>query len=194
MASPEIAATASGRNSGSSIVSAASATNRPLLVMDAKKFGPSPPLPPPPPPPGGETFTAIAIRIGTAARTAMPAQFRRRPKISHSSERRNRGLIGRGLAVASATGASATDIETLPGERHERLLQIGCDDGEPAYRYALVNELRDGLLRRDRAEDPRGGLGSGLHVGHSQVTQDPGGLVGAVGVDAYPGHRAGPQL
>ncbi len=34
-------ATAIGRNSGSSMVSAASATNRPLSVIEAKKSGPA---------------------------------------------------------------------------------------------------------------------------------------------------------
>ena len=43
IASPEAAATASGRNSGSVAASAANATNSPLLVIASKKPGPPPP-------------------------------------------------------------------------------------------------------------------------------------------------------
>jgi hypothetical protein len=74
--SAEIAATATGRNNGSSRVSAVSATNRPLLVIEVRKSGPSPR---PPPAWGGEIFTAVATMIGTAASMARPAQLRRRP-------------------------------------------------------------------------------------------------------------------
>jgi hypothetical protein len=38
-------------------------------------------------PAGGQIFVATAMINGTAASTASPAQFRRRPKISMSSER-----------------------------------------------------------------------------------------------------------
>jgi hypothetical protein len=65
-------------------VSAASETNRPLLVMLAKNVSGPPPLAGPV---GGQIFVATAMINGTAASTASPAQFRRRPKISMSSER-----------------------------------------------------------------------------------------------------------
>ena len=65
--SPEIAATASGRNSPSSMVSEASATNRPFSVMELKKSGPSPPRP------GEETFTAIGDEHGNGCQHQQPA-------------------------------------------------------------------------------------------------------------------------
>src|SRR5262245_48816617 len=145
MVSDAMAATARGRNSGSSIVSAARATNRPLLVMEAKKFGPSPP----PVPLGGQIFTDTAMMTGTAARTARPAQLRRRPKISHSSERRNRVLNGLGRATVAGATSSATDIEALPGQRHEQFLQIRGEHPEPAHRHPVVHQRGHHLLRRD---------------------------------------------
>src|SRR6266536_5471022 len=137
MVSEAIAATPSGRNSGSSMVSAASATNSPLLVIDAKKFGPSPPFPPVV---GGQIFTETPMITGTAASTARPAQLRRRPKISHSSERRNRVLIRRGGATAAGAASSATDIEALPGQSDERLLQVRREHPEPPYRHVVVHQ------------------------------------------------------
>src|SRR5262245_49976599 len=149
IASPEIAATANGRNSGSSTVNAASATNSPLDVMLVKKSGP------PLPDDGALTFTAIAMVSGTAASTARPAQLRRRPKISRSSERKNLVLTGRGdhgrpitcppdgcsPGLADAPPRTSTaDIEALPGQRHEDLFQVRCHHREPPYRNPVVDE------------------------------------------------------
>src|SRR5215475_7053154 len=99
--SAEIAATAMGRKSGSSSASAASAANSPLLVMLAKKSGP--------PLVESEIFDATLMRIGTVQSTARPTQFRRRPKMSHSSDRnrRVRSDHRRLLSVASSAGACA---------------------------------------------------------------------------------------
>src|SRR5215475_12543706 len=132
-------ATAIGRNSGISNSSATSATNRPLLVIWLTKL---PASSPPPPPPGGFTLTAIVSTIGSTASTASPTQLRRRPKINHSSERKNRvekkGGATTPVAVAGlagATAASTADIETLPREVHERLFQVRGDDLETPYGY-----------------------------------------------------------
>ena len=92
--SPEITATASGRNSPSSMVREARATKSPFSVMEPKKSGPSSPGP------GEETLTAIEINTGTAASTSKPAWLRRRPKISRSSERRNLVEMRRGRQVS----------------------------------------------------------------------------------------------
>src|SRR4029077_10012551 len=100
------------------MVSAARATKRPFPVMDRKKSGASWP--------GCETvlLTEIEIRTGTAARTSRPAWLRRRPTISRSSERRNRGdQATRGARTTVDGEASATDIEALSGQRHEQVLQ-----------------------------------------------------------------------
>ena len=88
MESPEIALTAKGRKSGSSTVSAANATKSPLPVIALTKSGP-------PPRPGDDTLTAMEMITGTTAKTAIPARFRRRPKMIFSSESRNRARSGR---------------------------------------------------------------------------------------------------
>src|SRR5215510_6303098 len=159
MASAEIAATAIGRKRGSSIPIAASATKNPLSAMEAKKSGP-PPRPPPPP-----ARTAIVIRTGTAASTAMPAQLRRRPKMSFSSDRRKRVL---GRRDAARTIASAADIEALAGQGDEEFLQIRGRDGELPNADPVVHQRGDHLLRREMAQPTARLTPIGLHVSESQ--------------------------
>src|SRR5215471_2628778 len=159
MESPEMAATASGRNSGSSTVSAASATNNPLAVIESKKLGP-------PPASGPEvSFTTTAISTGTEASTAIPNQLRRRPKISTSSERKNRmpGIRGRRGAASGATGATGTstaDIEALPGQRDEHVLQVRPHAAEAADRHTGVHQGGHQRLRF-RAPEQRLDLAGG---------------------------------
>src|SRR5262249_35092446 len=134
-----MAATASGRNSGSSTVSAANATNNPLAVIESKKLGPPPASRP------EVSFTTTAISPGTEASTAIPNQLRRRPKISMSSERKNRtpGIHARRRAATGATGAvglSTADIEALPGQRDEHILQVRPHAAEAADRHARVHQ------------------------------------------------------
>src|SRR5215510_5325453 len=122
MLSAEMAATAMGRKSGSSTLSAASATKTPLSVIDEKKSGPPRRAPEP------DRRTAIGTRTGTPASTSMPARLRRRPNTSTSSERRNRPPNRNGARPAGgASAASAADIEALPGERDEDVLEVGSD-------------------------------------------------------------------
>src|SRR5689334_17566508 len=159
--SPAMVPTASGRNRPSSTPSAASATNRPLSVIEERKSGPRPGE-------GCDSFTTMAMMTGTTARTPRPARLRRRPKISRSSEARNRSAHPRtgrpsGCAGArpdreagrpgdGAAGAtSAADIEALPRERDEQVLQAGSLHGETHHRHAVVDQGRDDLLGRERA-------------------------------------------
>src|SRR5262249_42470358 len=148
--SAAIADTAIGRNSGSSTVSATSAAKTPFWVTWLRKGGPCAPD-------GGDTLTAMTIRTGTAASTAMPTQLRRRPKMSSSSDRKN--LVENRCGVRTSASwagtwagparrrSSAADIEALPGELHEHLLQVSGEHPEPAYRYVGVDERGDHLLR-----------------------------------------------
>src|SRR5690349_19863066 len=135
IASPAMIATASGRNSGSSTASAASPTNRPLLVAWPTK----PPLSPPSP----LYFVASPMMIGTAASTPSPAMLRRRPKINRSSEIRNRsdgpldGATGTGRAI------SAADTEALPGQVDEDVLQVHRHRPEGPYRDVVMDQRRD---------------------------------------------------
>src|SRR6476646_9046324 len=178
-ASAEIAATASGRKSPSSMLSEASATNSPLPVIAERKSGPRPSSP------GVETLTAMASRIGTDASTAMPARLRRRPKMSRSSEPRNRNDARRCGRTTDAPpmADSTTDIEALPRERDEQVLEAGCLDGEAAHR------LGDDVLRPDGADERPGVTVVDGDLGQSQPAQHAGGVLGPVGVD--PGPRLG---
>src|SRR3954452_15556017 len=181
--SPAIAATASGRNSPSSRVRDARATKSPFSVMEAKKSGPSPPRP------GGETLTATAMSTGTAARTSSPAWLRRRRKISRSSDRRN---LPDSLLPTRDVRASATDIEALPRQGHEHVLQGGGADAEPDHRDPLVDAGRHDLLRLDPAEPARRGPPVRSHVEQTQLGQDPGGGLRLLGLDGRLRLRPGP--
>src|SRR5262245_28547869 len=168
MESPAIEATASGRNSGSSSVSAARATKSPLDVMPEKKSGPSAG------PVGGLIFTAVAMMIGTAASTASPAQLRRRPKISISSDRSSRVLTRRGALARAARSAftcgSTADIETLSGQGNEQILQVRRLS-KPFHGYARVHERGDGLLGRHRSHGGGDAVEVDGDVGRAQVAQ-----------------------
>ena len=150
-ASPEMALTARGRNSGSSRISAAKATNRPLPVIPTMKPGPPPWAP-------DSTRMAMASTIGTTASTASPARLRRRPKMIRSSEPRKRPGSARDRAGAGASGVastSAADIEALPGQGDEDVLQAGLLDGEAQHRYAVVDQVGHDLLHGHLAERSR---------------------------------------
>src|SRR5689334_723492 len=187
--SPEMAATASGRNRPSSMLSAARATNSPFSVIEPKKSGP------PLSRPGEESLTATAIRTGTAASTPSPAMLRRRRKISRSSERRNRVDM---LRVRGTAPTSTADIESLPGEPDEDVLERGGVDPEPDDRHALVHAGRHDLLRRDVAEQTDRGRVCGAHLPQPELAHDAGGhlrLLGLhgrlrLGAGADLGHRA----
>src|SRR5262245_5440467 len=160
--SPAIAPTAISRKNGSSMASAVSATNRPLLTTLVRNTGPSFGSV------GAELFTDTARMKGTDASTASPAQLRRRPKMSHSSDRRNR-VLTRDRGAASRTAAVSTaDIEALPGQADEHLLQIRRGDDESAYRDIVIDQRGDHLLRRDLAEQRGGQLLTDLDAGHAQ--------------------------
>src|SRR6478672_8907197 len=182
-ASPEMAATASGRNSPSSMVSAASATNRPFSVIEVKKSGPSPRC-------GADVLTATEISTGTAASTTSPARLRRRPKISRSSERRKRVDRRR----VDGTKTSAADIETLPGEREEDLFQRGRADPEPEHRHSLVDACGHDLLGCDPGQPTTRAPALDAHVEHPELGHDPCSFVGHVGLDEYLRLRARAQL
>src|SRR5690242_14804251 len=154
MASPASIDMASGRNTPISTPSAARGTNRPLLVIEDRKSGPSPA-------PGVDIFTAIAITIGRAASTASPAWLRRRPPMSRSSERSRRvesrrcaagrarppvltvpGVV-RPVVASVVLVASAADIEALPRKRDEQVLQARPVEGEPAHPDPGTDQIGD---------------------------------------------------
>src|SRR4051794_32580014 len=159
------------------MVSADSETKSPFSVIDWKKSGASDP--------GCEAvdFTAKAMRIGTAASTASPAMLRRRRSIRRSSEVRKR-VEGRRTATRGTDEVrSGADIEALPGEADEDLLERGRVDDEAGDRQARVHAPGDDLLRGDVSEASDGAVRGGAYVAQAELPHHLGGLVGLVGVD-----------
>src|SRR5450756_298854 len=162
-----MAATAIGRNSGISSTSAASATNSPLPVIRSRKGADSPPL-------GGDARTAIARMTGTEIRISPPTQLRRRPKISNSSDRKNLAGTWR-LACAGtpcpAGATSAADIEPLPGELDEHLLEVPGEHLEPAHRHVTVHQRRHQGLRHDAVQHPCDQVAHCSDLGEAEPTR-----------------------
>src|SRR5947209_3840246 len=98
--SPATRDTPSGRKKGRTTVSPAIAAKTPLWETWARNAGASSPRPRGPP----DSLTAMASRTGTPARAPRAARVRARLNSSHSS---------------------LANIEPLPGQRHEQLLQAG---------------------------------------------------------------------
>src|SRR5450830_859150 len=164
-----MAATAIGRNSGISSTSAASATNSPLPVIRSRKGADSPPL-------GGDARTAIARMTGTEIRISPPTQLRRRPKISHSSDRKN--LAGTGRLTRTGTccppgATSAADIEPLPGELDEHLLEVPGEHLEPAHRHVTVHQRSHQGLRHDAVQHPGDQVAHRGDLGEAELGQHP---------------------
>src|SRR5690349_24142795 len=115
----------------------------PFSVMLPNSAAPLP-LPPPDPP---LTLIATAIRIGMQASTTSRAWLRRRRKTMPSSDRTNRsdratlGRVRRPKVARSE--ASARDIEALPRQADEHILEAGPLDGELANSDAGRDERID---------------------------------------------------
>src|SRR6476661_136037 len=145
---------ASGRKSPISTPSAASGTNSPFEVIEERKSGPRPAR-------GAEIRPATAMRAGTAARTSRPIWLRRRPPMSPSSDQSRRPESRPDQVVRAGGGAppagadvvtdSATDIETLPGQRDEQVLEARAAHRELPDADAALDERRHDLLRLDAA-------------------------------------------
>src|SRR3954468_15241607 len=149
-ASPAATDTASGRNSGSVTTSAVNATNSPLPAIEPMKAGPPSSPPPRWGPPANRIATAM--RIGTQASAPSNAMFRRRPNTSRSSDRSSRKDSDGGLRAATPTGRlpfaltwpavrSLVDIEALPRERHEHVLEVRALHGQLADADSGEHEL-----------------------------------------------------
>src|SRR5450631_1505437 len=199
MESPEMAATASGRNRASSMLSAANDTNSPLEVIEVKKSGPRPGL-------GFDSLTVIAIMRGTRARMPNPAWLRRRPKISRSSERRKRvdtclsgraaGRVGTAVVelVFSPWVTSAADIEALPCQRDEQVLKARALDRKPRYWHTVLHECHDNLFRCQQAQSAGSQTGSERNVGQPQCAHDACRVLWTVGDNPGSNLADGPHL
>src|SRR3954468_5894183 len=140
----------SGRKSGLVTRKAASAAKRPFSVMPPK-------IEPPSRGPVPLAFTATAMSTGTSARITSSARLRRRRNIMPTSERRN--LAG--------------DIEPLPGEVHELLLQARPLHADTAHCDAGRDHRGDDALRGDVPCRGRHRAVRGPHVDQPEFAQPP---------------------
>src|SRR5437763_1534912 len=122
MASPATIETASGRNTGNVMVSAASAANTPLFVTWFRNVGPWPPSGPP------DNFSAITMATGTRLSTMSSVCTRRR---------RNR------------CSSSALHIEALPRECHKRVLQRRPLDDQSGHPHTSLDQPPAELVSRE---------------------------------------------
>src|SRR3954454_16386508 len=182
---------ASGRKSAISTPSAASGTKSPFEVIEERKSGPRPAR-------GAEMRTATAMRTGTAASTSRPIWLRRRPPMRPSSDHSRRAEsrldsptragddVGGAAGAGGVVTGSATDIETLPGQGHEEVLEARPADGELLDADPALHEGGDDLLRLDTARLPANPSGYVREGVDAELGHDPGCLGRLVG-DA-PGH------
>src|SRR5579863_4086807 len=155
----------------SRVDSAMKVRNTPLPASWLKNATPGP-LPPPPCGCGAATRSAIPMTTGNTTVTASSSWLRRRPKTSRSSARNSRnqaraGLRGEWTAGAGPAGAgrSTVDIEALPGQPDEQVLQAGRRDREAADADPGVHELGADPFRLGVAEQRGGLVRPGLGVG-----------------------------
>src|SRR5215813_13000087 len=174
--SPDTTAIASGSTSAIMRVIAMNARNTPLPASWLTKAGPA--SPPPLPPLGVASRSATPSRTGRAARAASSARLRSRRKTRRSSERSRRSQAGTAPGVLASWSAgrappaggiavaSAVDIEPLPGQPDEQVLQVGPRGGQPGNADAGQHEF---------AADSFGGLvgelGTDLAIGGLDVGQ-----------------------
>src|SRR5215468_3180135 len=201
--SPETTATASGSTSAIMRVIAMNARNTPFPASWLMKDDPASP---PRPPRGVASRSAIPSRTGRAARTASSARLRSRRKTRRSSERSRRSQLGTAprdpaswpagpARPAGGTAVtSAVDIEPLPGQPDEQVLQVGPRGGQPGDADAGQHEF---------AADPFGSLigelGADLTVGRPDVGQPESGqgrrrLARLRGADDDPAAALAPEL
>src|SRR5215469_8646668 len=204
--SPDTTATTSGSTSVSMMVRDRNARNTPLPATWARKAPPSP-APPPPPPCGTASRSAVPSRIGIATTTASRARLRHRRKTSASSDRSSRShgrtepRRTRRASTAPPPGAgaetgaaSAVDIETLPGELHEQVLQAGPRRIEPGHGDPGKDQLAADRLRRVLADLGADLAVAGLDVGQPELGEHLAGLVWFGGAHPDPGGAAGAHL
>ena len=126
-----------------------------------------------------EILTAMAIRTGTAARTSSPAWLRRRPKISRSSERRNRVRQpprrgARPRTVGRRTTAQPLTSKPSPVSETNRSSRLGRPTVNAATPTPACTQRGDDLLGCDARRAARGtSPGAGVDVGQAELAHDP---------------------
>src|SRR6202020_2628556 len=119
----------------------------------------------PPPPCGAPALRPIPISSGKSAATSSSSWLRRRKKVTLSSLVKNLRFARTGPAdsgsptllvgstdVRPALGSSTFDIEALPGQADEKVLQAGGLHGQSADGDAGVHQFGGDALRLDGAQ------------------------------------------
>src|SRR5580658_5447466 len=189
--------------------------NTPLPASWLKNATPGPL--PPPCGCGAATRRAIPMSTGNTAVTASSSRFRLRAKTSRSSAANSRsqaraaeggtdaagaagagpGSAGPGSAGPGSGGpgsggpagaaASAVDIEALPGEPDEQVLQAGRGHREAADPDPGVDELGADPFRLGVAQRGRGFVRPGLGAGEAQAGEHLDRALGVGGLHDDPG-------
>ena len=73
------------------------------------------------------------------------------------------------VAGASVRTGSVADIEALPGEGQEQVLEAGTGHGELLDADAALDERRDDLLRRDAVRRPADPAGHRLDAAEAEL-------------------------
>src|SRR5262245_21090496 len=184
-------------------VSARNARKTPFPATWNRKAAPSP-GPPLLSESGTDTRNAMPRSAGMPTSTASRSRLRHRRKIRLSSERsiRSHGRAAprraappaAGAAPPRRTGASAVDIEALPGELHEQVFQAGPRRVEAGHRNAGQHQSTVQGFRRLLADLRADLTVAGADVCQPQRLQHARRPPGLGGADLDPGRAAGPHL
>src|SRR4051812_26049794 len=83
-----------------------------------------------------------------------------------------------------SVASSASNIEALPGEGNERVLERGADGGEASHADAGHDELAIAVLGSVPVEAGEHGRALDAEVGETETREDLRGARGVVGLDA----------
>src|SRR6202046_5415755 len=164
------------------------------------------PFPPPPSPCGAAALRPIPISSGKSAATSSSSWLRRRKKVTLSSLVKNLRFARTGPAasgsptllvgstdVRPALVSSTFDIEALPGQADEKVLQAGGLHGQSADGDARVHQFGGDALRLKVAQLGGDRVIHRDRIGQAQLLHDLGrrGQVG--GADRDPGRGGATQ-
>src|ERR1700722_1800919 len=182
--------------------------NTPLPASWLKNAAPpeAGPFPPPPPPCGAAAFRPIPISSGNSAATSSSNWLRRRKKVTRSSLAKNLrfartdptdsgpSVLAAGRAdVSSALVSSTFDIEALPGQADEQVLQARGLNGKTADGDARVHQFGVDALRLNVAELGRDRVFARHRIGQAELLHDLGRRRQVGGADRDPGSGGAAQ-
>src|SRR6202035_5553693 len=142
-----------------------------------------------------ESLRPIPISSGNSAATSSSTWLRRRKKVTRSSLAKNRRVVrtiaadspGPAACGRSCTARSVLDIEALPGEADEQVLEAWRLDREAPKADAGVHQLGGDLFRRHVAEFRRDQAVGDDGFREAELRHDLGGGRGGAGAHRDPG-------